>query len=331
MGQSLNFNNKGKNNFTLVRICLAFIVLTGHGIALMATKDYLFVSIASGIAVYSFFGISGFLLNNSIMATTPKTFIVKRFARILPGFYSNLIIVALVMYPISNLLTRQNYSLVKSIKYIIQNSLLYPFNQSIEGALQFSPRYESWNNSVWTLSFEFLCYLSLVIFSTLLKSRLSLVFALIVLLQFVLMQIDPSIIVDKFRTLMELSSYFFIGVAMSAKKYKLIFGFLLIEVLFSTFESNPGFMLVVMAVVSIGNSRAIIEIKNDLSYGIYLYHFPIFQMIYNYQVFKGIRVNFFLAFCVTTLISTAISYASWKKIEKPAIDLAKNYREFANE
>jgi peptidoglycan/LPS O-acetylase OafA/YrhL len=42
-------------------------------------------------------------------------------------------------------------------------------------------------------------------------------------------------------------------------------------------------------------------------------------------------VNFFLAFCLTTLISIALSYASWKKIEKPAIDLAKKYKEFANE
>ena len=60
MGQSLSLTNQGKNNFTLVRICLALTVLTGHGIALLTTKDNLYVSIASGIAVYSFLGMSGF-------------------------------------------------------------------------------------------------------------------------------------------------------------------------------------------------------------------------------------------------------------------------------
>jgi peptidoglycan/LPS O-acetylase OafA/YrhL len=322
--------NVKKNNFTLIRICLATTVLIGHGIALTSTNDNLIVSIASGISVYSFFGISGYLLNETVRTNTVREFVLRRSARILPGFYINLFFVAIVFYPLSQFLTEYKYKYINSIMYIVKNSLLYPFEQTINGALQFSPRYAAWNNSIWTLSFEFFCYAALLFYVTIMKNRITLIFISIIVLQIVIRQIEPTLILHKFNTLLELSCYFFIGVAFNQRNLKTIILFLLIEIPFSTLESNPGFMLIVVGIIMVGRSKELIPIRNDISYGIYLYHFPIFQLIYNYQVYKGDDINYISTILIVLAISILIAFFSWKLVEKPSIDLARKYKEHSH-
>lgn len=59
--------------------------------------------------------------------------------------------------------------------------------------------------------------------------------------------------------------------------------------------------------------------KVDISYGVYLYAWPI--QIYIFKYYPQINVYAFML--ITLVLSAAIGYASWIFIEKPFIDLKK--------
>ena len=63
---------------------------------------------------------------------------------------------------------------------------------------------------------------------------------------------------------------------------------------------------------------------DNISYGLYLYHFPVIQIYIHYGLHeRNIILTFFLAFLTTILISLL----SWKYIEKPIM----NYRKQSSE
>jgi peptidoglycan/LPS O-acetylase OafA/YrhL len=57
---------------------------------------------------------------------------------------------------------------------------------------------------------------------------------------------------------------------------------------------------------------------NDLSYGIYIFHMPIF----NFYLAMGLMINTvtFLAVCLSVVF---VAFLSWKYVEKPALKLKK--------
>jgi peptidoglycan/LPS O-acetylase OafA/YrhL len=63
-----------------------------------------------------------------------------------------------------------------------------------------------------------------------------------------------------------------------------------------------------------------IKIKIDLSYGMYLYHFPVMQTIAHYAFCTN---HIILSILIGLIISTLIAYISAKCLEQPMIRLAK--------
>ena len=90
-------------------------------------------------------------------------------------------------------------------------------------------------------------------------------------------------------------------------------------------------MLIVIGIIMVGRSKELIPIQNDVSYGIYLYHFPIFQIIYNYQIYKGDDTNYIITIPIVFAISMLFAIFSWNLIEKPSIDFARKYKEDLHE
>jgi len=76
--------------------------------------------------------------------------------------------------------------------------------------------------------------------------------------------------------------------------------------------------LVFKAAFTLPNLSESLLHKNDISYGIYIYHMP----IVNFMIYKEMTASYtYLA--IALLLSTAIGFLSWRLIEKPALRLKK--------
>ena len=55
---------------------------------------------------------------------------------------------------------------------------------------------------------------------------------------------------------------------------------------------------------------------DNISYGLYLYHFPVIQVLINYKLHE---YNIYLTFIIALLITTILAIISWYVIEKPLL------------
>ena len=59
--------------------------------------------------------------------------------------------------------------------------------------------------------------------------------------------------------------------------------------------------------------------RNDLSYGVYIYHGPVI----NFLLAKGLTGGW-IGFPLAVLSTLGLSYASWRLVEKPALNLKRH-------
>lgn len=158
------------NNLNLVRLVLALTVLVDHSLALTSDGGHEFRGINAGfLAVFMFFGISGFLLLGSATGLPAKEYLRRRAARILPAFWVTLAVTAFVIAPGALVLTSSWCGApcylqadAGPLSYLLRNAGLWIFQPGIAGTPSGGAYSGIWNGSLWTLSFEFLCYLLLL-------------------------------------------------------------------------------------------------------------------------------------------------------------------------
>ncbi len=162
------------NSLNFIRLVLALAVVYDHSIGL---GGFGFVwtlndnSIGT-LAVYAFFGISGFLIAGSAARNGSWRYLWQRFLRIFPGFWVCLILTALVfgvLNVLSDPLPHCGLSCYFNgsngpFSYLYRNWLLPStalHQNKITGTPYHVPFPLAWNGSIWTLFYEFLCYLLL--------------------------------------------------------------------------------------------------------------------------------------------------------------------------
>jgi peptidoglycan/LPS O-acetylase OafA/YrhL len=161
---------KGGNSFGFLRFALAATVILSHAIPLggfgreqiTARTQETFGS----LAVSCFFVISGFLITASyISQRSLSRFLWHRILRILPGFYACLLVTVLLFAPIQCLI--ENGSLdgywVGAQQFLNANKLLAMRQYHIGGLLSHHPHPNAWDGSLWSLIYEFKCYILVAI------------------------------------------------------------------------------------------------------------------------------------------------------------------------
>lgn len=160
------------NSLNFLRVVFALMVIAGHGIQIGGFgADNLFGKTTLGtIAVYGFFGISGYLIAQSASRHSIGRYLWQRFLRIFPAFWVALLMTAFVFGTLGWAHSHSDCSFscyVSSpggaLSYVLHNSWLR-INQSqianAPGTVVLGNRYV-WNGSLWTLFYEALCYLLL--------------------------------------------------------------------------------------------------------------------------------------------------------------------------
>lgn len=335
---------RDNNNFDFLRLLGAFLVFYTHsfGVRHMVAGEYLY-RITNGLynvgtwGMYTFITLSGFLLCRSITRMPVRHFLWNRFLRLCPAIIVCSILTVLIPgWIFTTLPGTVFFSHPETWHFLLQNSIPVKIVMSLPGVFNG----ESINSSLWTIPLEikFYALLMLAALSGLLNRRL--VFALGWLLLLLFNTIFNKEIrslggmLNHIHSLAFLGVFFFGGVVFYLYRDKipirfsiwllLLAAWLLTWKFYKPYLQIPAAFFFIYTVIGIGISRFRIPFPAaDISYGFYLYAYPVQTSI---QYAWGNQLNFWQYFLITLLIIMALATASWFLVEKKALALKVHRR-----
>lgn len=329
------YEARKKDNFLLLRIIAACMVIYGHSFAL--TKGVGLTDIflkydwgrySGDLAVSMFFVISGFMVSGSFLGRRNLFEYAKaRLLRILPAFIVLLLVSAFLIGPLVTHLNISNYfSNVDTYKYIVKN-LSFSSNMSwvLPGVFE-SHKMAAMNGSLWTLPAEMRMYVfvSLLGVLGLLSNR---TMGTVVLFALFLAAILNPQLLPLHTGWVQVSGFFCLGILAQLYKEKIeVKHEILIMLIFLTYISRlteSYFFLLAIATAyfcfwfAYKTKHVALEKYGDPSYGIYLWGWPIQQLTIaiwpEITPWKNCIISLFFAI--------AMGYLSWHLVERPALSL----------
>lgn len=278
-------------------------------------------------AVMGFFAISGYLIASSRMHTRLPEFFARRVLRIYPGFVACLLATALVFAPISVAIGSGSFSPTSALNYVVRNLGLKVEADGIAGTLGGVPYGSAWNGSLWTLFYEFACYVAIGMLLTL-PARWR---RLAVLGAFLVSAIAGGYgahhplptTADHFFSL---APIFFAGSLLYLLgehiKFDWRLGFLAIALLPFTTELQAmqylGAPLMAYACLWLGVVLPLSKVgsRNDISYGVYIYAFPVQRIL----VLLHVHHHGLAIYAIVSMLATIpFAVASWLLVERRAL------------
>jgi peptidoglycan/LPS O-acetylase OafA/YrhL len=322
--------NSHQNNTLILRLVLSLIVFYSHFFAISGLPE---PRIPFGIhtlgwyAVNIFFLISGILISRSYQLREFSSYSQSRVLRVVPAYIVSIIIsifLALFFIDVGE------SQIIESFSVFFSN--LFPilmFNGSITSSWAHTAMPGILNSSLWTISFEFLCYFFMIplFFDKNIKpiKKIIISFVFLYLISKSNVLLGSGIRYDLLRVF----GYFLIGIGIytliSKKKINIniLLGFAFI------FYCEPYikefFVSVSLILLSIFFGlyfKKIPMLKNDYSYSIYLFAWPISQTII-YIFNKNVYIELFIAL----ILLAVTSLFSWYFIESPSLRM-KNSKTF---
>lgn len=330
------------NNFNMVRVVAASVVFVSHCFAIAtgnpdAEPLHALVGMSLGtVALHLFFVTSGFLVTGSMLKRHDVVdFLVARILRIVPGLFVCLCTVTVICgLFFSKLSVGEFFSSSVTVRYVARNSaVLLSMIYELPGVFESNLLPRAVNGSLWTLPYEARLYLVVaaagLFAQAFVRHRQAVGVALLLLLlaSTALMLWNGSSPDAEIPTLCYMffaGSMLFIGqrrVSMSNLLAGLGGAALLLGLL------NPawfrGIYLLVfpwlvlwVALVPAGAVREFNRL-GDYSYGIYIYAFPIQQMVVSMGIVQGPAEM--MAVCALPIL--AVSMLSWHFVEKPSLEM----------
>lgn len=324
-----------RNGFDLLRVSFALLVAIGHGISShTGGQPRIGLSTIGDFGLDGFFILSGFLVTRSwfTLESFPR-FAWHRFLRIMPGFWVCLAVVAFVAAPVAAVL--QGMSPLRAFtgtpsawEYLFANAGLLIVHYDIAGILADLPKEDSFNGSLWTLVFEAFCYAVVGVLGGLglLRRRPVLVpIAAGVLLVLTALQ-EAGLPVLLNERVIRLVLVFLLGAtaylyaARIPMRGDLAVGalalFLLGVALFDDYRVLGAVPLAYLC-LWIGTCAPLRwSMRADLSYGLYIYHWPL-QQILVLTALAALPTAVFVPVSIALAVLPAA--ASWYLVERPAL------------
>jgi peptidoglycan/LPS O-acetylase OafA/YrhL len=236
--------------------------------------------------------------------------------------------------PTAAVVSGETWQLSSALTYVTANLSLDISQWGIADTLQHVPFAGAWNGSLWTLQFEFLAYLvaGLLLTSRLVRRHLKLVLCLVTVLTAAAIALTAGPLdVDSYYGFnsLRLGASFAAGMMLWAFRdslprtatlttlagaASLVLYFSSPAVMYALAPLPLGYFL-----LSLGASRRIrLGSTNDISYGAYIYAFPVMQLL---VVMGGDRLGY-VGLIVATLVLTApLAWLSWRLVERPSLQL----------
>ena len=349
------------DSFAEVRLILAFIVLVAHtNIIASAEQLYYFTRyFNSDFAIKGFFAISGYMVTKSYLSSDNYLqYSEKRFRRIYPAYVLVIIYCIFVGAITTNLKFFDFFFNLSFAKYLIANLSFLNFIQpTLPGSLS-GNEFQFLNGSLWTIKVELMLYFTVPFLCLLYKkigmrTTILLVFTLgivwyIYFSQFFLQPLKTSWI-SKGELGCTISRqfpgqlpFFALGSVLGFLRLdkpkiiaiifvSLVYYFLIRENFTVMCETHSAFreianMIIypfIVVLVARSNKLSIgLDRFGDLSYGIYLFHYPTIQLLEYFGLYK---LNPYLGFLIGVLITLMLAAFSWHFVEKKFLKRSSHY------
>lgn len=323
------------NSFDILRLTFAAVVAIGHGMALHSlSQPYFGGSSLGDFALDGFFILSGFLVTRSYLALGSfARYAWHRFLRIMPGFWGCLVVVAFVAAPLACALQGMPAGTAftaepSAIRFVLVNAGLLMVQYDIAGILAATPYGTSFNGSLWTLVFEAFCYAVVGVLGVtgVLRRRRVVVPAMLAVLAVLTALQEAGVPVFVNDRLLRLVFVFLLGAAayLYADRIPMHGGLaaacaVVVVVSVSVFDDYRVLGAAPLAYVYLWLGTCLPlrwSMRTDLSYGLYIYHWPTFQLL----VLTGLAALPVAGFVVVGIaVSLVPALLSWFLVEKPAL------------
>jgi peptidoglycan/LPS O-acetylase OafA/YrhL len=332
------------NSIGFLRLLFAAIVVWSHAYLLGGFGEDPVTRLTGGalnagfLAVGGFFVLSGFLITRSFeRVTSVERFLWHRFLRIFPAFWACLVVVAFGFAPLAfyyehGTLAGFTSGPYSPWSYLGSNALLQ-MNQYNIGALPaYVPLPLIFNKSLWTLQYEFLCYLSVAALGLIGALRLK---AAVAILFLFLLFVDSTVLWEHGKHVtaeafgvIGLLVYFAAGSCAYLFRDHIPMRWwvaALCSITLAVGLPTRAYAFIVAPCVSYLTLFAAMKLplrnfdrRMDFSYGLYIYAFPVQQMLALYGVNS---IGFVPYFSCALAIALLFAAASWFTIEKPSLSL----------
>jgi peptidoglycan/LPS O-acetylase OafA/YrhL len=323
-----NLSNLPNNNITALRLIASFAVIWGHShaITLSGTHDIIAritgYAHAGGIAVDFFFLLSGFLVTSSVIKRDILSYSISRCVRVFPALWIYLLIMVFIIAPFLSNLSLINYIKNEStFKYLINIGCGISAEWFLPGVFE-TNRNKAINGSIWSIIIEIRLYLYLAIFKILggFKSRTiyNLTVSTIIILVWANLISIPGI---NGKTDSHVALFFVIGSVLYVNRelinispiYALVAA-AIAAITHGTPNFQYGYILIIVSVFLYLAFNDILSnfLTNDYSYGVYLWGWPIQQVVAEAWPKASPIMNTF----ISIILALGVSIASWHFIEK---------------
>jgi peptidoglycan/LPS O-acetylase OafA/YrhL len=338
--------NPQSNNFDLIRVVAALVVTFAHTYALNQSAPdpitlFFGYEFSGTLSVWVFLVTSGFLIGRSEEYQTTTNFVISRFLRIYPAFLFAIILESFVIVPIYYELPLSDY-IDNWLWFHMKNIFLWPQNPFVPNVFTHLA-HPVINGSLWTIPLELSFYMLLVAAAGLFQTAR--IFYLLVFLASAAGSValkwygigffsqQPFVLngINLYQFVVY-STYFWAGVCMWKYRDKLVVSFgglvIVLLVLFAA-RNTPiaqialmiGLPYIVVYVATAGTIGTKLHDKiGDLSYGIYLYSYPITNSVVSVT---NSKLPNLAVFFIELPIILAVSYFSWTFIEKRSLSFKR--------
>lgn len=319
------------NSLNALRLGLAAAVILAHswplgGYGASAMERF------GTIGVNGFFALSGFLIAGSRLRNGFGTYIWRRAKRIFPGFWACLAVTGFVLAPLGGVIGGHGWNPADSLAYVLDNAALVMTTPAIGGTLAGAPNPGMWNGSLWTLMYEFAAYLlcgaalGIVWVRRHLVASAAVAAVALPLLSWWVGELSGA--AHMITSALRLFTFFAVGVLAYGLRDRLrtttpLAALSVVAVAGLTIASESALNLLgavplTYALLHVGGTwRTSIAAREDHSYGLYVYGWPVQQVLGMLGLGAIVPAPVFALVSFACVLPLAV--LSWRLVERPAM------------
>lgn len=319
---------KRDNCFDFLRYLFALSLIIAHFCTLTDQDPFWFIT--GGMRVKAFFTITGFLVSYSFLRRQGdiRSYAVKRLARIVPAYVCCIAFCLLLGWWVTDLSTYEFFHSIQTLKYVACNLLMMNWIEpELPGVFQ-DNAWPQMDGSLWSMKQEMLFYALVPMVLWVLAKMRNRGWIWVVVATGMLIHNAVAVQIQYFMfffTGMTLLLYF--DLVVRHIKWLLPIAIVLsvpVYVVEVPYLTDICQMLdpLVFGIIIIGLAYSCRPLNvfrrfDNVTYGMYLYHFPIIQLLIYYGV-KDYDIR--LCFVLTLVLTSILACMSWYLIEKPLIN-----------
>lgn len=335
------------NCFDAIRLFAAIAVIVSHAFPLTGTPEPL-EALSRGqvglghLAVGVFFLVSGYLIPASLDRGSLQRYARKRAFRIIPALAVAVLVCAFLLGPLLTVLPLTDYLTAGGTWLFLGNAAFLPVGYDLPGVFADNPL-TAVNGSLWSLKFEVACYVIVPIAFAFKSWRVAVVMAGW-LASFALAAVIPEgsggalfyigLMSDLFRFFGSGMLLYLLADRVPMRRDWAVLAALasvaaLFTPVFVEVMATAGSYAIIYFAYHAPRGMRALTARGDISYGVYVYAFPIQQTLVPFSLAAGaagLAAPWLINFALTLPLTLLAGAMSWVLVEKPFLALGNRKR-----